>query len=367
MASVKLKNIYKYYGDNEVVSDLNLDVSDGTFLVLVGPSGCGKSTTLRMIAGLETVSSGEILIDGKTVNDVKPKDRDIAMVFQNYALYPHMSVYENMAFGLKLKKYSKERINERVNEAAQILELEELLDRKPKQLSGGQMQRVALGRAIVREPKVFLFDEPLSNLDAKLRSQMRSEIIKLHQTLESTMIYVTHDQEEAMTMGDQIVILNEGVTQQIDCPLDIYYYPQNLFVADFIGSPSMNFLEMSFQEGIYLVSSDNNIKLKADKKLLQKSSENNIKRVILGIRPEDIHLEKKENFSDAILASVELIETLGDDTLIHTKINDKKVICKEKGYLNIDKDSTVPLYFNMRNIRYFNETTGEVIPIDYSL
>ena len=245
MAFIDLKNISKQYSSssNRVVNNVNLEVQEGEFLVLVGPSGCGKSTTLRMIAGLEEISEGEIYIDGKLVNNIPPKDRDIAMVFQNYALYPHMSVFENLAFGLKLRKLKKEEIKERVNYAAKILEIEDLLDRKPKQLSGGQRQRVAVGRAIVRNPKVFLFDEPLSNLDAKLRVQMRVEISRLHQRLETTVVYVTHDQVEAMTMGDRIVVMKDGVVQQVDMPLNIYNNPSNKFVAGFIGSPAMNFLD----------------------------------------------------------------------------------------------------------------------------
>ncbi len=244
MASVKLENIRKEYeGGVVAVKDVNIDIADKEFVVLVGPSGCGKSTTLRMIAGLEDITSGTISIGGTVVNEVPPKDRDIAMVFQNYALYPHMTVYENMAFGLKLRKYPKAEIESRVREAAQILGIEEYLDRKPKALSGGQRQRVALGRAIVRKPKVFLFDEPLSNLDAKLRVQMRTEISKLHHSLKSTMVYVTHDQTEAMTMGDKIVVMKDGSVQQTNTPLNLYHNPLNKFVAGFIGSPAMNFME----------------------------------------------------------------------------------------------------------------------------
>ena len=244
MAEVQLKNVSKVYeGGNVAVKEINIDVKDREFVVLVGPSGCGKSTTLRMIAGLEDISKGELFIDGKLVNDVAPRDRDIAMVFQNYALYPHMTVFENMAFGLKLRKLDKREIKIRVNDAAKILGIEEYLDRKPKALSGGQRQRVAVGRAIVRKPKVFLFDEPLSNLDAKLRVQMRTQISKLHHSLNATMIYVTHDQTEAMTMGDRIVIMKDGGIHQVDTPLNLYNLPVNKFVAGFIGSPSMNFIE----------------------------------------------------------------------------------------------------------------------------
>ena len=243
MANISLKNIYKVYpGNVTAVSDFNLEIDDREFIVLVGPSGCGKSTTLRMIAGLETISSGELRIGDRLVNDVAPKDRDIAMVFQSYALYPHMSVYKNMAFSLKLKKMEKDEIDKRVREAAKILDIEHLLDRKPKALSGGQRQRVALGRAMVRNPKVFLLDEPLSNLDAKLRTAMRSEISKLHQRLGTTFVYVTHDQTEAMTMGDRIVVMKDGFVHQVDTPQNLYDHPVNQFVAGFIGSPQMNFM-----------------------------------------------------------------------------------------------------------------------------
>src|SRR3972149_7613086 len=249
MAEVTLKNVTKIYEGGQVAAkDININVLDKEFVVLVGPSGCGKSTTLRMIAGLEEITSGELFIDNKKVNDVSPKDRDIAMVFQNYALYPHMTVYENMAFGLKLRKFPKEEIKQRVNDAAKILGLEDYLTRKPKALSGGQRQRVAVGRAIVRKPKVFLFDEPLSNLDAKLRVQMRTELSKLHDRLQTTMIYVTHDQVEAMTMGDRICVMKDGVILQIDSPLELYDHPANRFVAGFIGSPSMNFIEVEVFE-----------------------------------------------------------------------------------------------------------------------
>jgi multiple sugar transport system ATP-binding protein len=244
MAEIILKNVYKSYGDVKIVKDFNLEIKDKEFCILVGPSGCGKTTTLRMVAGLEDITAGDIFIDGKRVNDVPPKDRDIAMVFQNYALYPHMTVYQNMAFALKLKGYDKAEIDKRVKEAADILGISHLLDRKPKQLSGGQRQRVAVGRAIVRKPKVFLFDEPLSNLDAKLRVQMRAELKKLHERLQSTMIYVTHDQTEAMTMGDKICVMKDGIIQQVAGPLELYDKPANKFVAGFIGTPPMNFFNV---------------------------------------------------------------------------------------------------------------------------
>ena len=292
MASLSLRGIYKRYpGGVVAVSDFTMNIKDKEFIILVGPSGCGKSTTLRMIAGLEEISEGELFIGDRLVNDVAPKDRDIAMVFQNYALYPHMTVFENMAFGLKLRKVPKDEIKKLVEEAAKILDIAHLLDRKPKALSGGQRQRVAMGRAIVRDPKVFLMDEPLSNLDAKLRVQMRIEISKLHQRLETTIIYVTHDQTEALTLGTRIVVMKDGVVQQVDSPLDLYMRPNNLFVAGFIGSPQMNFIDakvvVSGSE-VRLMFGSNSIKLPENKakKLIDNGYED--KTVTFGIRPEDI-------------------------------------------------------------------------------
>ena len=295
MASVSLNHIYKVYSGNvTAVSDFCLDIEDKEFIVLVGPSGCGKSTTLRMVAGLEEISSGELYIGDRLVNDVAPKDRDIAMVFQNYALYPHMTVFDNMAFGLKLRKTPKAEIKQRVEEAAKILDISHLLNRKPKALSGGQRQRVALGRAIVREPKVFLFDEPLSNLDAKLRVAMRTEITKLHQRLQTTFIYVTHDQTEAMTMASRIVVMKDGFVQQVDTPQNLYDYPANLFVAGFIGSPQMNFFTVKLvKEGndVAAVFGDNKI-IFPPSKLAKFADEDYIgKEVYMGIRPENIHDE----------------------------------------------------------------------------
>src|SRR5690554_2489933 len=290
MASVTLKNITKVYDGNvTAVSDFNLDIADKEFIVLVGPSGCGKSTTLRMVAGLEEITVGELYIGDKLMNDVAPKDRDIAMVFQNYALYPHMTVFDNMAFGLKLRKFPKDEIKRRVSEAAKILEIEHLLDRKPKALSGGQRQRVALGRAIVRDPKVFLMDEPLSNLDAKLRVQMRVEITKLHHRLQTTIIYVTHDQVEAMTMGDRIVVMRDGVIQQVGKPLDIYDKPANIFVAGFIGTPPMNFLEgVLKEENDRLYVDLETFKVYVPEGKFKTAKMYVDKEIILGIRPEDI-------------------------------------------------------------------------------
>ena len=291
MAEVILKNVRKVYDKDVVaVDDANIEIKDKEFVVLVGPSGCGKSTTLRMIAGLEEISGGDIYIDGTLVNDIPPKDRDIAMVFQNYALYPHMTVYQNMAFGLKLRKYPKDEIDARVQEAADILGIQDLLERKPKALSGGQRQRVAVGRAIVRKPKVFLFDEPLSNLDAKLRVQMRAEISKLHTRLEATMIYVTHDQTEAMTMGDRIVVMKDGRVQQIDAPLSLYNETVNQFVAGFIGSPSMNFISGKLAaNGEGLVFDEGNIKIALPASYNDQLGDHKDQEVVMGIRPEDIH------------------------------------------------------------------------------
>ncbi len=338
MASVSLCNVWKIYpskkGDVEAVKDVNIEVKDREFVVLVGPSGCGKSTTLRMVAGLEEISRGTIRIDARVVNDVPPKDRDIAMVFQNYALYPHMSVFDNMAFGLKLRKYPKAEIIKRVNEAAGILGIESLLDRKPKALSGGQRQRVAVGRAIVRQPKVFLFDEPLSNLDAKMRVQMRTEITRLHQKLNATILYVTHDQVEAMTMGSRIVVMRDGVVQQNDAPLALYNRPANLFVAGFLGSPPMNFLHGE------LLRSDGKLVFHekgGTTKCALPSSQSGLdafisRRVVFGVRPEDIEIaahtraEQAQQFD----ASVELVEPLGSETNLYLNTGSHSVICRSQ-------------------------------------
>ena len=322
MAEVILKKVQKVYDKNIVaVDDANIEIQDKEFVVLVGPSGCGKSTTLRMIAGLEEITSGEIFIDNVLVNDIPPKDRDIAMVFQNYALYPHMTVYQNMAFGLKLRKYPKDEIDARVREAADILGIEELLERKPKALSGGQRQRVAVGRAIVRKPKVFLFDEPLSNLDAKLRLQMRTEISKLHTRLEATMVYVTHDQVEAMTMGDRIVVMKDGRIHQINSPLNLYNHPVNQFVAGFIGSPSMNFLHGRLSaNGDGLIFDEGNIQIQLPASYTEPLSNHQDREVVLGIRPEDIHDSdgvSKEMELAEIQAKVEVVEPMGNEVLLY--------------------------------------------------
>ncbi len=329
MSSLNLKNIYKVYPSGvTAVTDFNLDIEDKEFIVFVGPSGCGKSTTLRMIAGLEEISAGELYIDGVLVNNRAPKDRDIAMVFQNYALYPHMTVYDNMAFGLKLRKMPKPQIDQRVREAARILGIEMYLSRKPKALSGGQRQRVALGRAIVREPKVFLLDEPLSNLDAKLRSQMRTEITKLHNRLATTFIYVTHDQVEAMTMGTRIVVMKDGFMQQVDTPINLYDYPVNQFVAGFIGTPQMNFFPGKLTgtaSKVYVEFGDDKVLLPKDKVELIVNLDaylNTDKEIVFGVRPEDIHDEAewiKKNPEQVIDVKVDVVEALGSETILYCK------------------------------------------------
>ncbi|MDD3050930.1 MAG: sn-glycerol-3-phosphate ABC transporter ATP-binding protein UgpC [Candidatus Cloacimonetes bacterium] len=325
MARVTLTNVNKIFeGGFHAVKDANIEIKDKEFMVLVGPSGCGKTTSLRMVAGLEDITSGEIRIGERIVNNIAPKDRDIAMVFQNYALYPHMTVYDNLAFGLKLRKFSKKDIHIRVQEAAEILGLAELLDRKPKALSGGQRQRVAVGRAIVRHPQVFLFDEPLSNLDAKLRVQMRAEINKLHKDLEATMIYVTHDQVEAMTMGDRITVMKDGVIQQIDTPLNLYDDPINIFVAGFIGSPSMNFVEGKLikENGLFFVAP--NVKIDLPEKFNNHADPFINREVVLGIRPEHISLSKELD----LRAEVEVVEPMGNEIFIYCKMNNQKLLAR---------------------------------------
>lgn len=359
MAKVEFKNVDKIYENSKIktIDNLNLTIDDKEFLVLVGPSGCGKSTILRMIAGLESISTGKLFIGEDVVNDIHPKDRDIAMVFQNYALYPHMTIKENMAFGLKMRKFSKDEIEKRVLEAAKILNLEEYLDRKPKQLSGGQRQRVALGRAMVREPKVFLMDEPLSNLDAKLRVQMRSEIKKLHKKIGTTFVYVTHDQVEALTMGDRIVILNKGYVQQIGTPQEVYSDPDNIFTAGFVGSPAMNFFNakvLSENEiGIY------NQKISLNKQLQEIVNKNNLvgKEVIFAIRPEFFN-NNSENF---IEATPTLIELLGNEKLVHFTFEDKKFCAKLPQEFNIEENKTIKLPFDMGKAFLFNAETEERI------
>ena len=374
MASLSLRHVYKRYpGGVTAVSDFNLEIKDKEFIILVGPSGCGKSTTLRMVAGLEEISDGEIYIGDKLVNDVAPKDRDIAMVFQNYALYPHMTVFDNMAFGLKLRKTPKDEIKRRVEEAARILDISHLLERKPKALSGGQRQRVALGRAIVREPKVFLLDEPLSNLDAKLRAQMRTEISKLHQRLGTTFIYVTHDQTEAMTMGTRIVVMKSGLIQQVDTPNNLYLYPCNLFVAGFIGSPQMNFIESKLlKEGEnYLVefgSEDTKTRAGVKYKIQLPASKNKDncleayagKEVIMGIRPENVHNEEDliEIHKDGIVeADVEVTELMGAETYLYMNCEGQSINARVSPTNTARPGDKIKIAFETAKIHLFDKET----------
>ncbi len=364
MANVVLKEVSKVYEkDVTAVDNVSINIHDKEFVVLVGPSGCGKSTILRMIAGLEDITKGELYLGERIVNEIPPKDRDIAMVFQNYALYPHMTVQENMAFGLKLRKYGKYEIKTRVDDAADILGIKDLLNRKPKALSGGQRQRVAVGRAIVRNPEVFLFDEPLSNLDAKLRVQMRTEISKLHNKLQTTMIYVTHDQVEAMTMGDRIVVLKDGVVQQMGTPLDIYNAPNNKFVAGFIGSPAMNFMRGKVIKDKGLIFDEGSIKLR-----ISPDSENRLtryldKEVILGIRPEDIHdsgaVDSVQEPSKANL-TLEVVEPMGNETILYVSTGKHSIISRvNSNYENVQ--GKVDLVFDMAKTQFFDVETEEVI------
>ena len=368
MASVKLKNVYKRYeGGVTAVSDFNLDIEDKEFIILVGPSGCGKTTTLRMVAGLEEISEGEVYISDRLVNDVQPKDRDIAMVFQNYALYPHMTVFDNMAFGLKLRKTPKEDIKKRVHEAAKVLEIEHLLDRKPKALSGGQRQRVALGRAIVRDPKVFLMDEPLSNLDAKLRVQMRLEITKLHQRLNTTFIYVTHDQTEALTMGTRIVVMKDGLIQQVDTPTSLYDKPVNMFVAGFIGSPQMNLINVTIVktgEDIHLKFGENDVKLPEGKAKKLEGTDYIGKEVVMGIRPESMHDEAAflESMPDSIVnAKVEVVEMLGSETLLHMFIDDVSCTARVNPRTKTRSGDIVKIAIDTNRIHLFDKETEKTI------
>ncbi|OQB15626.1 MAG: sn-glycerol-3-phosphate import ATP-binding protein UgpC [Firmicutes bacterium ADurb.Bin193] len=364
MASLKMEGVYKRFaGGVTAVSDFTLDIDDKEFLILVGPSGCGKSTTLRMIAGLEEITEGAIYIDGKLVNDIPPKDRDIAMVFQNYALYPHMTVYENMAFGLKLRRTPKDEIKRRVQEAARILDIEYLLQRKPKALSGGQRQRVALGRAIVRNPKVFLMDEPLSNLDAKLRVQMRTEIGKLHKNLETTFIYVTHDQTEAMTMGSRIVVMRDGFIQQVDSPQTLYEKPCNMFVAGFMGSPQMNFFDATLERNDeeFLLSMNGKYKLKVPAgKVVPKLKDYIGKVVTVGIRPEHIHDEETyiSSMPDSTVdAYVETTELMGAETYLYLKILNDSFTARVNPRSTAKYGDTIKVCFDMNKIHIFDKET----------
>ncbi|AOV08580.1 ABC transporter ATP-binding protein [Sporosarcina ureilytica] len=364
MAGLTLKGIKKVYDkDVVVVKDFNLEIRDKEFLVLVGPSGCGKSTTLRMIAGLEEITEGDLYIGDKRVNDVAPKDRDIAMVFQNYALYPHMNVYDNMAFGLKLRKFKKDEIKQRVENAAQILGLEEMLDRKPKALSGGQRQRVALGRAIVRDAEVFLMDEPLSNLDAKLRVQMRAEIQKLHNRLQTTTIYVTHDQTEAMTMATRLVVMKDGIIQQVGEPKEVYDYPNNVFVGGFIGSPAMNFLTGKL-EGEHFVLGNVKLHVPEGKMKMLRDQGYEGKEVILGIRPEDIHDEPlviDASPNSTIEAQIEVAELMGAEIVLYSKVADQDFVARVDSRFNIEAGDSIKLAFNISKAHFFDVDTEERI------
>ena len=357
MATLNLKRLTKVYDHTVVaVKDVDVDIKDREFVVLVGPSGCGKTTTLRMIAGLEDISSGELMIDGRLVNDIPPKDRDIAMVFQNYALYPHMTVYDNMAFGLKIRKFNKEEIEKRVGDAAKILELQSLLRRKPKQLSGGQRQRVAVGRAIVRKPKVFLFDEPLSNLDAKLRVQMRTEISDLHNRLQATMIYVTHDQVEAMTMGDKIVVMRDGEVQQIGDPLSLYNEPVNRFVAGFIGSPPMNFLTVSAKvSGNKLsLTQGNEVNLELGATFAKIASDFDGRQLIFGIRPERLEYGDSAKEGEYLNATVEIIEPLGAETHLYVQVGTQKMVARVNPNVPHKPGDKIRLKINPAHVTLFD-------------
>jgi multiple sugar transport system ATP-binding protein len=371
VGSITFSHIFKHYkGESRpAVNDFHLTIEEGEFLVLVGPSGCGKSTTLRMLAGLEEITDGELYIDGKFVNYVSPKNRDIAMVFQNYALYPNLSVYENIALGLKLRKTAKHDIELRVNRVAKILEISHLLDRKPSQLSGGQKQRVALGRAIAREPQVFLMDEPLSNLDAKLRAQTRAEIIKLQGDLKRTMVYVTHDQVEAMTMGTRIVVMKDGIIQQVAAPRKLYDEPANLFVAGFIGSPQMNFIEgkVTLQDERYYFEN------KRMKLLIPQPFYSDLERVlrssrsfVMGVRPEHVLLKQKEwaaTDNDYVQCVVEMTEVTGADSYVYTKIGDTAVIVRTDPDTVYLKDEKPAIGFNMSKVHFFDEQSGASIGV----
>ena len=368
MASLSLKNINKVYPNGFVaVKDFNLEIEDKEFVIFVGPSGCGKSTTLRMVAGLEDISGGTLTIDGKVMNDVEPKDRDIAMVFQNYALYPHMTVYDNMAFGLKLRKVPKDEIDKKVREAARILDLDKLLDRKPKALSGGQRQRVAMGRAIVRNPKVFLMDEPLSNLDAKLRVQMRIEISKIHESLGATIIYVTHDQTEAMTLGTRIVVMKDGIVQQVDTPQNLYNTPCNLFVAGFIGSPQMNFLDAVVNisgNDVSLKVGDYVLKVPENKKQALIKGNYNGKTVVLGIRPEDVHDEPEflaKSPDTVIEAKIRVYEMLGAEVFLYFDYEGANMTARVEPKTKARTGDTVKFALDAEKIHVFDKETEETI------
>jgi multiple sugar transport system ATP-binding protein len=365
MADVALRNVVKRYGDIEAVRSINLDIPNNEFVVLVGPSGCGKSTTLRMIAGLEEITDGEISIDGEVVNDLPPKDRDIAMVFQNYALYPHMTVFENMAFGLKLRKFSKAEIRQRVQHAASILDITELLERRPKALSGGQRQRVAMGRAIVRNPKVFLFDEPLSNLDAKLRVQMRTEIKRVHQKVKTTTVYVTHDQVEAMTLADRVVVMNNGVIEQIGSPQELYHHPKTRFVAGFIGSPAMNFIPCRLEQngaGLKVRVTDA-IKLPVPTTHSPRYQASIGKELMLGLRPEHLteprHGERNEQCEFNV--TLDVVEPMGMETMVFFNVAGQEVCSRVDPGSAAGPGENMRLYANTNHMHLIDPQTGAVL------
>lgn len=366
MTTVTFKHVWKRFGDFVAINDLNLEIEDKEFLVLVGPSGCGKTTALRCLAGLEEVTEGEVLIGDQVVNDVAPKDRDIAMVFQSYALYPHMTVFDNMAFGLKLRKVPADEIKRRVQEAAEILGIDQLLSRKPRQLSGGQRQRVAVGRAIVREPKVFLFDEPLSNLDAKLRVQTRAEISKLHQRLQNTFIYVTHDQTEAMTMATHIAVMNKGILQQLDTPQMLYDHPANQFVAGFIGSPAMNFFPSHLRrdDGALFVDT-NNFAVRVPENRAEKLMSHAGKEVVFGIRPENIHTPEfipAGIHAEMIETKVDVSELMGNEIFLYLLSGDNSFVARVDPRTKVKVGEPVQMAINMDNFHLFDPTADKENP-----
>jgi multiple sugar transport system ATP-binding protein len=363
MAQVMLKALNKKYDEVHAVKDVNLHIRDKEFMVLVGPSGCGKSTTLRMVAGLEEITAGEIHIGDRVVNDLPPKDRDIAMVFQNYALYPHMSVYDNMAFGLKMRKFPKAEIEQRVKDAAQLLGIQELLKRKPRQLSGGQRQRVAVGRAIVRHPQVFLFDEPLSNLDAKLRVQMRVELKKLHDRLETTAIYVTHDQVEAMTLGDRVVVMKDGWIQQVGEPLELYGHPTNKFVAGFIGSPAMNFIDVTINEANgQILAEAQGLRLTVPPAKAASLRAYKGQQIALGVRPEDVHVATGADAAHhSFDAAVEVVEPLGSEILLDVRIGRGTIVARVEPSVRVKVHETVKLAVNADKLHFFDAKTEQAV------
>jgi multiple sugar transport system ATP-binding protein len=362
MAQVVMKDLNKKYDEVHAVKDVNLHIRDKEFVVLVGPSGCGKSTTLRMVAGLEEITAGEIAIGDRVVNDLPPKDRDIAMVFQNYALYPHMTVYDNMAFGLKMRKFPKAEIEQRVREAAEILGIGELLKRKPRQLSGGQRQRVAVGRAIVRHPQVFLFDEPLSNLDAKLRVQMRVELKRLHDRLETTAIYVTHDQVEAMTLGDRVVVMKDGWIQQVGEPLDLYSRPANKFVAGFIGSPAMNFMDVTIGDGGGLRAEAPGVRLTIPLEMVDRLKPYVGQRVALGLRPEDLHLATGSDPAGTVFdAVVDVVEPLGSEILLDVKAGPNAIVARVDPTVRVKVHEGIRLAVEPDRLRFFDTKSEAAI------